>query len=200
MAKARNYGINPHAPLKPFIPFLLALPAMPACGVGFSFIFFGFSFLLKMFVGVAQNFKARTMNTPNIKTHYKKSQYFNDNHFFILSKGNNAGKPMHNPCPNCFVLSANNRDEREFYFWLCYGLWVGGFFRQVLCGSVISFLRIPELQYIIRKGQSKVEVRRDALTKAIVMLNKLTTHQENLSKQLDMVKQAKQSVMYHLLK
>ena len=186
--------------LRPFIPFLLALPAMPACGVGFSFIFSGFSFLLKMFVGVAQNFKARTMTTPNIKTHYKKNQYLNDNHFFILSKGNNAGKPMPSPCPNCFVLTANNRDDKEFYFWLCYGLWVGGFFRQVLCGSVISFLRITELHYIIRKGQSKVEVRREALLKAIVMLNKLSAHQENLIKQLHLVKQAKQSVMHQLLK
>lgn len=151
-------------------------------------------------MGVAQNFKARTMTTPNIKTHYKKNQYLNDNHFFILSKGNNAGKPIHDPCPNCFVLTANNRDDKEFYFWLCYGLWVGGFFRQVLCGSVISFLRITELQYIIRKGQTKVELRREALLKAIVMLNKLSSHQENLIKQLHLVKQAKQSVMHQLLK
>jgi len=107
---------------------------------------------------------------------------------------------MHNPCPNCFVLTANNRDEKEFYFWLCYGLWVGGFFRQALCGSVVSFLRIPELQYIIRKGQSKVAVRRDALMKAIAMLNKLSEYHENLMKQLHLVKQAKQVVIHELLK
>lgn len=107
---------------------------------------------------------------------------------------------MHTPCPNCFVLTASNRDDKEFYFWLCYGLWVGGFFRQALCGSVISFLRITELQYVIRRGQSKVEVRREALTKAITMLNKLSAHHENLIKQLQLVKQAKQVVMRELLK
>jgi hypothetical protein len=140
------------------------------------------------------------MTTPHIKTHYLKNQYLNDNHFFILSKGNNAGKPLINPCANCFVLTARNRDEKEFYFWLCYGLWVGGYFRQVLCGSVISFLRITELQCIISRGQSKVEVRREALAKAIAMLNKLSALQENFSYQLQLVKQAKQSVMHQLLK
>lgn len=139
------------------------------------------------------------MTTPNIKTHYQKNQYLNDNHFFILSKGNNAGKPLINPCPNCFVLTAHNRDEKEFYFWLCYGLWVGGYFRQVLCGSVISFLRITELQCIIRKGQSKVEVRREALSKAIAMLNKLSAHQENIIQQLQLIKEAKQAVVHQLL-
>ncbi|MBX2900268.1 MAG: hypothetical protein KF775_11490 [Cyclobacteriaceae bacterium] len=186
-------------PLKPFIPFLLAFLPKPAWCMGFSFIFFGFSFLLKMFVGVAQNCKARIMNTPKIKTHRITDEFTNQNHFFILSKGNNAGKPLLNPCPNCFVVIACNLEEKEYFYWLCYGLWVGGFFRQVLVGSVIPFLRIGELHRVINATKSKVAVRKEALLNSLEILNKLSTHQENLVKQIQLIKQAKKAIMYKVL-
>jgi hypothetical protein len=168
--------------------------------MGFSFIFFGFSFLLKMFVGVAQNFKARTMNTPKIKTHKMTDEFTNQNHFFILSKGNNAGKPLHNPCPNCFVVITTNLEEREYFYWLIYGLWVGGFFRQVLTGSVIPFLRITELHQVINTSKSKIGLRREAFLNALEILNKLSTHHDNLIKQIHLIKQAKKALMYKILR
>lgn len=136
----------------------------------------------------------------NIKTHKMKNEYTNQNHFFILSKGNNAGKPMDLPCPNCFVLTARNLQEREYFYWLCYGLWVGGFFRPFLTGSVISFLRIAELIQVICEAQSKVELRKEALMNAIEILNKLNAQHENLLKQVQLIKQAKKVVMYKVLK
>lgn len=136
----------------------------------------------------------------NIKTHKMKNEYTNQNHFFILSKGNNAGKPMDLPCPNCFVLTARNLQEREYFYWLCYGLWVGGFFRPFLTGSVISFLRIAELNQVICEAQSKVELRKEALINAIEILNKLKAQHENLLKQVQLIKQAKKVVMYKVLK
>ncbi len=136
----------------------------------------------------------------NIKTHYFKNIYTNENHFFILSKGNNAGKPMMMPCPNCFVFTANNLLEREYFFWLCYGLWVGGFFRPFLSGSVISFLRISELKQVLRETQSKIELRKDALMDSIEILNKLSSHQDVLLKQIQLIKQAKKSLMYKVLR
>lgn len=183
-----------------FIPFLLALPAMPARGVGFSFIFFGFSFLLKMFVGVAQNFKERTMNTPKIKTYHMTDEFTNQNHFFILSKGYNAGKPLLNPCPNCFVVITCNLEEREYFYWLCYGLWVGGFFREQLTGSVIPFLRISELHQVINASRSKVALRKEALLNALEILSKLSAHEQNLVKQIQLIKEAKKAIMYKVLK
>ena len=135
-----------------------------------------------------------------IKTHNSNAQYLNNNHFFILAKGSNAGKPMHNPCPNCFVLVANNLREKEYYYWLCYGLWVGGMFRPFLTGSVISFLRIGELQQVIKAGQSKVQLRKQALLSSIEILNKLTAHQSNLLQQIQLIKQTKKALMYKVFK
>lgn len=135
-----------------------------------------------------------------IKTHNSNARYLNNNHFFILSKGNNAGKPMHNPCPNCFVFIANNLHEKEYYYWLCYGLWVGGLFRPFLTSSVISFLRIGELQQVIKAGQSKVQLRKQALLSSIEILNKLSAHQSTLLQQVQLIKQAKKSLMYKVFK
>jgi hypothetical protein len=140
------------------------------------------------------------MNTPQIKTHNMKNEYLNQNHFFILSKGDNAGKPLLEPCPNCFVLISGNNQDREYYYWLCYGLWVGGFFKPYLSGSVISFLRITELNHIIRHTTSKIQLRREALIKAIKTLNELNTYQDNLTKQIQLIKVTKQALMYKVLK
>lgn len=150
--------------------------------------------------GGAQNFKARTMNTPKIKTHRMTNEFKNQNHFFILSKGYNAGKPLLNPCPNCFVVITSNMEEREYFYWLCYGLWVGGFFRQVLTGSLIPFLRISELHQVINATQSKIAIRKEALLNSLEILNKLSTHQENLVKQIQLIKQAKKAIMYKVLR
>ena len=42
--------------------------------------------------------------------------------FFILNKGLNSGKPLLKPCPNCFIITTANEQEKEFLFWLCWGL------------------------------------------------------------------------------
>jgi hypothetical protein len=135
-----------------------------------------------------------------IKTHNSNAQYLNNNHFFILSKGNNAGKPMHNPCPNCFVFFTSNQQEKEYYYWLCYGLWVGGLFRQHLTGSVIEFLRIGEVKQVINYGMSKIDLRRQGLLQSIEILNNLSNQQQSLIKQVQLIKQLKKAVMLKLFK
>lgn len=135
-----------------------------------------------------------------IKTHNSNTQYLNNNHFFILAKGNNAGKPMHNPCPNCFVFIASNLHEKEYYYWLCYFLWVGGMFRPHLVGSVIEFLRVGELKQIIKTNQSQVQLRREALQSAFEILNKLSVQQQNLLKQVQQISQLKKAVVFKLFK
>jgi hypothetical protein len=140
------------------------------------------------------------MNTPHIKTHRMTDVFTNQNHFFILSKGYNAGKPLLIPCPNCFVVITSNPEEKEYFYWLCYGLWVGGFFRQVLTGSVIPFLRISEFNQLINAARSKVELRKEALLNSLEILNKLSMHQENLVKQIQLIKQAKKMLMYKVMR
>ena len=48
----------------------------------------------------------------------QQGQSISKNHFFILSKGLNAGKPLTEPCPNCFVFHAETEQEKDFYIGL----------------------------------------------------------------------------------
>lgn len=134
-----------------------------------------------------------------IKTHQLNRTY-HGNHFFILSKGNNAGKPLTTPCPNCFVVVSKQPEEKELLFWLCFGLWQSGYFHPHLVGSVIPFLRLPELKSIITEVRTKVDQRMDEYRKAIDTLNKLLACQQNLSKQLQLIDQAKKCIMLNFLK
>ena len=121
-----------------------------------------------------------------------------ENHFFILSKGLNAGKPLDKPCPNCFVLFAKSEEEKNKLYWFCHGLWQGDFFRPFLTGSVIPFIRIDDLKTVISEALSKVDL--NEFEKSILLMQGLQKHQENISKQLELVRHAKKTLMYKILR
>ena len=87
------------------------------------------------------NFKVRTYNSEKETP---------ENSIFILSRGRNAGKPLFEPCPNCFILYCKDREELEILYWTFFTLWKNGFFHPYLCGSVIEMLRLSELRKIIQ--------------------------------------------------
>lgn len=134
-----------------------------------------------------------------IKTHQMNRTY-HGNYFFILSKGNNAGKPMDKPCPNCFVVITGCPHEKQVLYWLCFGLWQCRYFEQYLIGSVIPFLRLPELKSIIRETRSKIGSRMEEYEKAINTLNKLQDYRQSIFTQLQLIEQAKKSMMWKLLR
>ena len=137
------------------------------------------------------------MNTLQIKTHRMRNTY-EGHHFFILSKGMNAGKPLDKPCPNCFVLFAKDEEEKKMYYWLCFGLWQANFFHPFITGSVIPFIRLDDLKQVIHEAFLKIE--KPGFQKSISMMQDLKAYQENISKQLDLIKQAKKSLMYKILR
>lgn len=165
---------------------------------GFLFYFFRFLFfLLEVFLWAVLKFLSIPMKTLNIKTHKMKNVY-SGNHFFLLSKGLNAGKPLDKPCPNCFVLFAKSEEEKNQLYWLCFGLWQANFFRKFLTGSVIPFIRLSDLKQVIEEALLKVDFTE--LEKSMLVMNDLNKHQENISRQLELIKQAKKSIMYKVLR
>lgn len=110
-----------------------------------------------------------------IKTHKPNDTYVNENHFFVPSRGTNAGKPMLDPSPNCFVLISRNYMEKEYFYWLCSGLWAGGFFRPFSLNAVVLFFRIQDIS--VPTIQSKIALRRKALFDALIVLKKINAHQ-----------------------
>ena len=84
-----------------------------------------------------ENFKVRTYNSEKETP---------ENALFILSRGRNAGKPLFEPCANCFILYCKDQNQLENLYWTFFTLWKNGFFHPYLCGSVIEMLRLFELK------------------------------------------------------
>ena len=89
------------------------------------------------------------MMFPQIRCNYS-SALQNQNVFFILSKGANAGKPSLTPWVNSFAVICQHKEYLEFYFWLVQALHQSGKFKLHLRGSVIPFININDVRDILR--------------------------------------------------
>ncbi len=123
---------------------------------------------------------------------------YEGHHFFILSKGMNAGKPLDKPCPNCFVLLAKDETEKNHFYWLSFGLWQANLFHPFITGSVIPYIRLYDLKQVITEATQKIDAA--GFEKSIAMMQDLKAYQENIARQLDLIKQAKKSLMYKMLR
>jgi hypothetical protein len=121
-------------------------------------------------------------------------------HFFILNKGLNSGKPLLNPCPNCFVLNCVSAEVKLDLYWLIYGLWQGKAFRSSLIGSVIIYIRKNELENVIKNGIVKLEQDPIKVKKNISAVAKIEEHRLNILKQIQLMQQLKLSLMFDILK
>jgi hypothetical protein len=86
-----------------------------------------------------------------MKTHQVRRTYLKP-HFFILNKGLNSGKPLSNPCPNCFVVTAETEEVKNTLFHLSMMLQIGGFYAFYLKGSVIPFITVDDCRNTLIKG------------------------------------------------
>ncbi|MHB1107263.1 MAG: DUF6943 family protein [Lutibacter sp.] len=110
------------------------------------------------------------MSTFEIKTH-QTGRTYSGPHFFILCKGLNSGRPMPEPCPNCFVIITNSDEVRESLFYLCLSLKIGRYFSNYLKGSVIPFICIADTKKVIYNALQNNELQ--AWDNKILKLKKL---------------------------
>ena len=141
------------------------------------------------------NFNSLIMSSYAIKT-YKKGTDISKPHFYILNKGLNSGKPLKNPCPNCYVLTAKTEEKKEFYYWITFGLWQSKSFYPYLRGSVIPFIIIGEFKKLIVQASYKALINPDKFNKAIISLKQLDLLEKKYQKNLQMIKQARQLIFY----
>jgi len=142
---------------------------------------------------------ALAMQTFKIKT-YRDGMKAEKPHFYILSKGNNAGKPLENPCPNCFLVTTPCENSKEQIFWLAYGLWQGKCFHEYLSGSVITFIRIKHVKNLLETSLRKAQSREDKFTKSIAMLKGFEENTKILKLQLDLMERVKRAVVWEVLR
>jgi hypothetical protein len=110
------------------------------------------------------------MSTFNLKS-YRPGTPEQEGSFYILSKGLNSGKPMNQPCPNCFVCTFPNQESRNKAYWLMYFLWQTKAFHIHLKGSVIPFIRIKDVEHELKQNWTKQKDRK--LDHSLTLLNQI---------------------------
>ena len=137
------------------------------------------------------NYKIKTYNPAIELTNF---------HFYILNKGLNSGKPLLDPCPNCFVCTFKTEAEKEQLYWLVFGLWQGKVFHQNLLGSVIPYIRLKCLKEVIQLGITKYLSNPEKAKKNILAVAKIEEQSINVLNQLNLMKQLKMAIIQELLK
>jgi len=165
------------------------------------FPFFLFSFFPKKIVeGVL---KARSEEVQ--KTHLKPSKMnkintYNPDQsrspfaFYILNKGLNSGKPLEQPCPNCFTFHASTQQEKDLYYWLCFGMWKANTFHPYLRGSVIPFIIKSDLVQLIREASAKALEAPGKFNQAVEALKILEHQEQQFHRNLQLIAEAKQII------
>jgi hypothetical protein len=114
--------------------------------------------------------------------------------FFILNKGMNSGKPMEQPCPNCFTFNAVDKAEKDHNFWLCFGLWQSRSFHPHLIGSVIPFIRLHDLNQVINQASDIAQTNPAAFQKTVEALKILDQHEKQYHRNLLLISEAKKAI------
>ena len=130
---------------------------------------------------------------------YNQKEEIRKPHFFILNKGNNSGKPLVSPCPNCFVIQFQNEIEKEQVYWLLYSLWQSKAFYPFLRGSVIPFVVLRDVKYCIMDGLEKVDANPAQFEKAVSVLRSLEAMEKQNKQNLLLISQAKRMLFYKYL-
>ncbi len=132
-------------------------------------------------------------NTYSLKSEIKKP------HFFILNKGNNSGKPLSAPCPNCFVIQFQNEIEKEQVYWLMYSSWQSNAFYPFLRGSVIPFVVLRDVKSCLLDALAKVEASPAQFEKVVTALQSLEAMEKQNKQNLLIISKAMQMLFYKYL-
>ena len=120
-------------------------------------------------------------------------------HFFILNKGNNSGKPLAVPCPNCFVIHFQCEEVKEQIYWLSYSLWQSKAFYPFLRGSVIPFVVLRDVKSCLLDGLNKANGNPAQFEKAVAALRSLETMEKQYKQNLLFISQTKRMLFYKFL-
>jgi len=129
-----------------------------------------------------------------IKTHKPETLYLAD-HFYILNKGLNSGKPLNEPCPNCFVVIFQSAVEKDSYYWLAYSLWKARYWQQFLVGSVIPFLRINDFKIDYITKTSKMLEQHEEHLKNVKALKLLEQKEFSFQKNLKLISELRTAIL-----
>ena len=133
-----------------------------------------------------------------VKTHKPGNQY-KGAHFFVLSRGRNTGKVLHQACPNCWVIHAEDDRTVERLKGIVAAMHMTHLIRHMLIGSVIEFVRISDFRKLLKSYTSVIQFdeKWDADIRAIQETIKLIDNYRDRKRLLDNLLQIR---YYNLIK
>jgi hypothetical protein len=135
------------------------------------------------------------MKNLNIKTHRQGIESQKSN-FFVLNKGINSGKPLVKPCPNCFIVEAENEEIKENLYWISYALWRSNAFHPYLVGSVIPFLRIGDFRALLNE---KIQTVNGSFSESVKKLQLIESKEKLFAEQLRLIQELKKVYIHSFL-
>ena len=139
------------------------------------------------------------MHSPKFQTYSVKHQSTGFE-FYILSKGLNSGKPLVTPCPNSFVCICKSQEQKDFYFWLLFGLWKAKHFHQFLTGSVMPFIRLSDLKDEVFTKAEKVSKQEKEYKSTVAKIKQLEEKEKTIRQNLALINDLKRAMIYRHLK
>lgn len=139
------------------------------------------------------------MKAIKIFTYNPKNQK-SDFEFYALSKGLNSGKPLDVPCPNCFVISCRNAEEKDIYSSLLFGLWKSEAFHQFFVGSVIPFIRIADFKNFVFEQMLHLQEKQKAYQQDVQKFKALEQKERAMYEQLLLISELKRIYIARHLK
>jgi hypothetical protein len=138
------------------------------------------------------------MYNYHILTHRNDAVY-NTPHFFILSKGNNSGKPSNTPWVNSFVCISESEKESKILYWTAYFLFKNKSIHRLLRGSAIPFISIREYKKEFGTYHKHIEEVPKKFNKSALLLERLNKQKKYMQQylsQLDMMMQSVASTKF----
>lgn len=128
---------------------------------------------------------------PQIRCNYSATPQ-NPNVFYILCKGENAGKPSlplggaggGSPWANSFVVICQHKQHLDFYFWLVNALFLSGKFKIKLRGSVIPFINIDDVREMLKELAPAIQEDWSRFRELVNTLDKLSKLKSSLAQQI----------------
>jgi hypothetical protein len=133
-----------------------------------------------------------------MKTH-QVGRTYSKPHFFILNKGLNSGKPLPDPCPNCFVVTTETEQGKNTLFHLSMMLQIGGFYAFYLKGSVIPFITVDDCRNTLRSGLKSSEICNSNFEKHISAVQAISRKENELKSVLEKLRSLKKAYIVSTL-
>ncbi len=119
--------------------------------------------------------------------------------FWILAKGENAGRPEYIERPNSFVVECDDKGSESRLYCIAFSLFTTGQFKALHVGSVVPFLRVGCVNKLLNQVVSNYPI--DLLIDDLmVKLVEVQFQQENLLKQVGKLRQLEEAIAAKIIK